>query len=314
MSFSAAKPSLTHIVSGDEAGAPLQQFLEQTLGLSDTPRLLAAEAVVVNGKPRKPRYRVRRGDEVAVCEAAAPTRSGPRPQYRFHIMYEDDEVVVVHKGPDLLSVPDRTRHPALSQQLEAFLTEREGRATRIYPLHRLDKDVTGLVLFARTAASMRQLRRQFAEGNVDRSYVACVRGLMRPPADTLRSHLDTKGARPRSVAPDRGVPAVTHYRTLGTSASLSLLDIRLETGRKNQIRVHLSEAGRPILGDRKFGGQEQHGFNRRKIALHAYRLAFEHPRTGRVMTVDDPLPTGFRRCLSECEFTRAIEELGLEHT
>lgn len=214
---------------------------------------------------------------------------------RFHILFEDEALLIVHKGPGLLSVPDRTANPALSRELEACLRQRDGTTTRIYPIHRLDKDVSGILLFAKTTAARDALLGQFEENKPERLYLACVGGAMRPAAGTLRSYLDTTSDRPRSVAPGRGVLAVTHYRTLASTGRESLLEVRLETGRKNQIRVHLSEAGHALLGDRKFGGEERLGFDRRRIALHAYRIRFKHPLTGTPIEVTDPAPPAFAR-------------------
>ena len=218
---------------------------------------------------------------------------------RFHILYEDDAVVAVHKGPGLLSVPDNTATPALNRRLETLLRERDGPSTKIYPLHRLDKHVSGIVLFAKTPAARTRLRDGFAAGDVKRIYLAGIRGKMRPPEGTLRSYLDTRSKKPRSVAPHLGVEAVTHYRTYRTGTRHSLLEVRLETGRKNQIRVHLAEAGHPLLGDRLFGGVEEKGFDRRRIALHAFRLRFAHPRTGKEIEVEDPAPPAFTELLKQ---------------
>jgi 23S rRNA-/tRNA-specific pseudouridylate synthase len=120
---------------------------------------------------------------------------------------------------------------------------------------------------------------------------------MREPEGTIRSYLDTKSDRPRSVSADRGVPAITRYKTLRASRQASLVEVRLETGRKNQIRVHFAEAGHPLLGDRKFGGPEKSGFDRRRIALHAFRLQFPHPIDGRLIEVEDPAPASFARAV-----------------
>jgi 23S rRNA pseudouridine1911/1915/1917 synthase len=213
----------------------------------------------------------------------------------FHIVFEDGDLVIVHKGPGLLSVPDKTGHPALSDRLAGYLTAREGKKTPAHPLHRLDKDVSGLLVFAKTAKARDALRKQFDAGVPERTYLAVIRGKMRQPEGTISSYLDTKGDKPRSVAPDQGVPAVTHYRTLAVAADCSLVEVRLETGRKNQIRVHFSEAGRPLLGDRKYGGPEAHGFDRRRIALHAYKLTFSHPVDGRPLVFEDPVPAAFTK-------------------
>jgi 23S rRNA pseudouridine1911/1915/1917 synthase len=213
----------------------------------------------------------------------------------FHIVWEDDSLVVVHKGPGLLSVPDSTDNPALSTRLTEFLTAREGKRSEAHPLHRLDKDVSGLLVFAKTNAARDALRKQFAEGVPDRMYLAVARGRFRAEQGTFRSFLDTKSDKPRSVAPDRGVPAITHYKVLAERPEASLVQVELETGRKNQIRVHFSEAGHPLLGDRKFNGPEMFAFDRRRIALHAFQLRFQHPVSGEPLEFVDPAPAAFEK-------------------
>jgi 23S rRNA pseudouridine1911/1915/1917 synthase len=279
-------------VDADEGGQPLADVLAARLHRKpdDVRRLTKSGALRLNGKVvRDPSRAVGEGDEVTGEWPPA------RRTERFHILYEDEHVLAVHKGPGLLSVPDRTPTPALTQQLETFLTAREGGRVTIHPVHRLDKNVSGILLFAKAAAVRDELRRQFAEGLVKRTYLAGIRGKMRPSEGTIRSYLDTRGERPRSVAPHLGVEAVTHYRTHASGEKHSLVEAELETGRKNQIRVHLAESGHPILGDRVYKGMEEAGFDRRRIALHAFRLVFRHPSTGDMVTVEDPVPEGFAR-------------------
>lgn len=220
----------------------------------------------------------------------------------FHVVWEDEHLAVVHKGPGMLSVPDATGNPALTDALAAYLKERDGKAVAVHPVHRLDKDVSGLLVFAKTVKARDALRRQFDAGDPQRSYAAILRGRMRQPEGMLRSYLDTKSDRVRSVAPDQGAPAVTHYRTVAESRDASLVEVRLETGRKHQIRVHFAEAGHPLLGDRKYGGPETAGFDRRRIALHAYKLELPHPVTGAPLVVTDPPPPAFTRLFPEAEF------------
>ncbi len=292
-----------HIVVRNEGGSTLGDFLNKTLKPAVARAALGAGDVRVNGKRvRDASFRLLPGDRIEYRGPTADAKKANKvkqARLRFNIVHEDDDVIVVHKGPDLLSVPDRTDSPAVSRQLADFIAERDGPEGRVYPVHRLDKDVTGLLLFAKTLAARDRLREAFAEDAVKRTYLACIWGSMRKPSGTIRSHLDTKSERVRSVAPGQGAPAVTHYRTLQSNGRVSLLEVRLETGRKNQIRVHLSEAGHALLGDRRFGGAEGFGFNRRKVALHAWKLRFRHPTTGRTIEVEDPAPANFERALAD---------------
>ncbi len=274
----------------EEDGHPLAEGLARRRKLSavDARALVKNGGVRVNGKVvRDPKTRLELGDKIEGQQRTVPRG--------FNLVYEDDAVLVVHKGPGVLSVPDRTPTPALPDMLGQLLTEREGTPTRVHPVHRLDRDVSGLLVFARTPAVRDWFRAQFAEGEVDREYLAVIRGRMRAPAGTLESWLDTNAERPRPVAPGQGAHALLQYGTRIQTKTHALLHVHLETGRKNQIRAQLAEAGHPLLGDRKFGGIEELGFDRRRIGLHAWRLRFPHPVTGDEKTFVDPVPKTWER-------------------
>lgn len=208
------------------------------------------------------------------------------------ILHEDADVIVVLKANGLLTVAtERERDTTAQAYLNAYLGEKKG-AERIQVVHRLDRETSGVLVFAKNAYAREQLKEQFAAHSVDRVYVAVVEGEMDPPAGTFRSWLrEMKDLKMVSVSahPDAKY-AVTHYKTVRTNGHHSMVEVTLETGRKNQIRAHLSEAGHPVVGDRMYGN-ESNPLGR--LGLHARLLGFIHPVTGNRMKFEAPVPKVF---------------------
>jgi 23S rRNA pseudouridine1911/1915/1917 synthase len=233
-------------------------------------------------------------------------REGAGPVVRF----ADAHVVVVDKPAGLTTM----RHPDEAAEfgararrfLPATLADLlpgllGGGRPRVIAVHRLDKDTSGLVVFARTPAAARHLGRQFREHTVDRSYLALVRG--RATAGTMTSNLVRDrgdGRRGSSTQPGAGERAVTDVRVVEELGSYTLIECRLETGRTHQIRIHLGEAGTPLCGERVYdrplhGRPLSDGSGAKRVALHAATLGFVHPATGKRMTWTSPLPKEMRR-------------------
>jgi 23S rRNA pseudouridine1911/1915/1917 synthase len=207
------------------------------------------------------------------------------------ILHEDDDVIVVLKSHGLLTVAtERERETTAQAYLNAYLKEKGGE--RIHVVHRIDRETSGVLVFAKNFETREKLKEKFAVHDVERVYVAVIEGAMEPPQGTIRSYLrERKDLRMESVDahPDAKL-AVTHYRTLESNGKYSLLEIRLETGRKNQIRTHLAEAGHPVVGDRMYGSTVN---PLGRLGLHAKFLGFEHPTTGKRMEFTAPVPKGF---------------------
>jgi 23S rRNA pseudouridine1911/1915/1917 synthase len=192
------------------------------------------------------------------------------------IVYEDRDIVVVHKPAGLLTVA--TPHES-ENTAHAFLRRRgksrSGQRT-VFVVHRLDKFVSGLLVFAKSESARTSLRSLFEAHAVDRKYWAIVEGRVENDSGTIESNLaEDRTLRMHSTPnPREGKRAVTHYRVLGRFPGVTALEITLETGRKNQIRAHLSELGHPIVGDRAYGSAvDPMG----RMGLHAFRLGFTHP-------------------------------------
>lgn len=207
----------------------------------------------------------------------------------FPVLYEDQHVIVVDKpaGTSTSSVDGST---SIQQIVSHFLKKLSKGTVRAFVVHRLDKEVSGVLLFAKSDVAMNSIKDNWKE--TDKQYYAFVEGTPAEPEGTIESWLiEDKSLKMHSVkeTPEAKF-AVTHYKTIKQLNNNTLLEIRIETGRKNQIRVHLSDIGCPIIGDRKYGASTDYI---RRIRLHAYHLSFPHPVNGEVITVKSPMPKGF---------------------
>ena len=252
-------------------------------------QLLQKGRVSVNGAVEKDAKLVLDDDDI-VDVGAKPTQRALPPGVT--VLHEDDAVIVLLKPHGLLTVAtERERENTLQAGLNRYLAG--GGRERIHVVHRLDRETSGVLVFAKTFPAREALKEQFAEHSADRLYVAIVEGTMAPPEGTFRSNLlEGRDLRMRSVAAHADAKlAVTHYRTVEVKEPYSMLEVTLETGRKNQIRAHLSEAGHPVVGD-QFYGATTNPLDR--LGLHAKLLGFTHPTTGKRLTFTAPVPHVFR--------------------
>jgi 23S rRNA pseudouridine1911/1915/1917 synthase len=314
-----------------DAGRSLQNLLCERLSLSrhDVRRLLRGRRVRVAGVTcDDPARRVQRGQLIEVQPLPPRGRPRPQPSQRREpnkpptprpegvaapvVRYADEHVVVVDKPPGLTTMrhPEeaaefgkRARRflpPTLADLLPGLLA-RGGRPVPVRAVHRLDKDTSGLVVFARTPRAESHLGKQFRAHSVERSYLAVVRG--RAKEGRIESRLVPDrgdGRRGSSSEPDVGQWAVTHVRLVEVLGEYSLVECRLETGRTHQVRIHLGEAGTPLCGERVYdrppnGRPLPDGSGSTRLALHAGVLGFDHPATGKRMHWRSALPPDMAR-------------------
>jgi RluA family pseudouridine synthase len=257
---------------------------------------LEAGRVRVNGQVvRRAVAEVRADDRV---ELASPAAVFPAP---LRLVHEDDEVIVIDKPPGLLTIAtpherERTAYRMLFAYVAAGSRRAAGgpaRRDRLFIVHRLDRETSGLLCFARSLGAKRALQAQFAARAVRRVYVAAVEGSVREDRGVLADRLaEDRSLRVRPTGDRRrGREAITHYRVLERLRSTTLLELTLVTGRRGQIRAQLAHAGHPIVGDRDHGS---HRDPLRRLCLHATRLGFRHPR-GHAMDFESAAPEAFRR-------------------
>lgn len=253
-------------------------------------QMLQTGRVRVNGEVEKNAKRELEPEDAVDVAEKAVHRNLPE---GLTVLHEDADVIVVFKAHGILTVPtERERETTVQAYLNAYLGQNKGKE-RIQVVHRLDRETSGVLVFAKNAYAREQLKEQFAAHTTERLYVALVEGVMDPEEGTFRSYLrEMRDLKMVSVDvhPDAKF-AVTHYRTVETNGRFSLLEVKLETGRKNQIRAHLSESGHPVVGDRMYGS-EINPIGR--LGLHAKLLGFDHPVTRKHLVFTAPVPKVFR--------------------
>lgn len=212
---------------------------------------------------------------------------------RLKIVYEDDDIIVVNKGYGLLSMGnDRVKDGTAYSILKEYV-KWGNPLNKIFIVHRLDRDTSGLMMFAKSAEVKEKLQHNWNNMVLNRKYVAVVEGRVEQKSGTVKSYLAENSQHEvySTDNPKDGKLAVTRYKVLSSSGRFSLMELELDTGRKNQIRVHMSDLGHPISGDRRYGAGASPAH---RLCLHAMTLRFVHPVTGREMNFTTPVPESFR--------------------
>ncbi len=213
-----------------------------------------------------------------------------------NIIYEDNFVLVVNKREGLLSVStDRVRERTAYHILSDYLKKCDPR-NKIFVLHRLDRDTSGLMMFAKSRAVQEKMQSNWNEMITERTYVAVVEGKPEKESDILTTNLQENSEARVYVVAEGGKEAITRYQVLRSNDKYSLLQLDLETGRKNQIRAQMEYIGHPIAGDYKYGAETD---PTGRLMLHAQRLFFIHPETGEEMRFDTRIPDAFKSLVSK---------------
>lgn len=294
------------LLAGPEhAGSTVQRQVHDLLGIShETARgLIQAGTVRCNGREvRRPDHRLAAGDRLEVdWDPGRRYRAVPAPTQGlgFRVLHEDDTLAVVEKEPGVLTVPAPGHSgPSLAERLEGGWRRRGFKQASAHVVHRIDLYTSGLVVFARTRAAWENLKAQFASGTPERVYLAVAEGTIPQEEGRLVHHLSEH---PKSfkvqatAATDRGARrAASRFRVLERFPHATLVEVTLETGRRNQIRVQLATEGHPLVGDVAYGRPSP---LIARTALHAARLRFAHPGDGREVEFRSELPEDLRRLL-----------------
>lgn len=272
----------------------LQEFLLENLkkeSRNKVKALLKFKAVTVNGKCRtKFDFPLTKGQTVVV--AIVVDRS-PAKNPLLDIIYEDDDIIAINKPAGLLSIASDTESERTAYHILMEYEREKNIKNRVYVVHRLDKDTSGVLVIAKNEKMKLALQDNWANIVKTRGYVAIVEGVPVKKTAKLvswlketKTHLIYVSDTPRS-----GLEAITNYEVIKEGINYCLLDINLETGRKNQIRVQLQEIGHPIAGDKKYGATTS---PIKRLCLHANKLELIHPYTKELMTFETPLPKEFK--------------------
>lgn len=210
------------------------------------------------------------------------------------IIYEDDDVLVVEKENGILSVAtDNEREKTAYKMLKDYLKSKNPK-NKIFVVHRLDRDTSGIMIFAKNEKAQDILQTTWNDSVKERTYVALVEGAVQKESDTIVSYLKENRAfvTYSSQDPKEGKKAVSHYKVLKKNRNYSLLEVNIETGRKNQIRVHMQDLGHSVVGDKKYGSTKN-PINR--LGLHASTIVFVHPVTKKVLHFSSKIPSVFTK-------------------
>ena len=211
------------------------------------------------------------------------------------IVFEDPYLLVIDKRAGLLSMSNNTRQETVQTVLNRYLEKGGGRNTS-HLVHRLDRDTSGLMVYAKDIKTQQSLIEGWQYLVTDRRYVALVKGTLDEKEGRIQSWLteDKRFITHSSPVDNGGKFAVTNYRVLQEGGGYSLVECELQTGRKNQIRVHMAQLGHPVVGDHKYGSDCD---PMRRLGLHAYMLCFRHPVNGKLLRFETPIPVNFEKCL-----------------
>lgn len=272
---------------------PLMEFL--LANLTDHKRtsikeLLKHNQVAVNGSPVSQfNHKLKPGDQVKINFTREWRVFYHR---RLKLVYEDDDIIVVNKGYGLLSMgTDKIKEGTAYSILREYVKWSDPR-NKLFIVHRLDRDTSGLMMFAKNEEAKNTMQHNWNNMVLNRKYLAVVEGTPDQAEGVIKSYLAENAEHEVYSTPDPklGQLAVTRYKTLASKNGYTMLEVELDTGRKNQIRVHMKEMGHPIAGDRRYGAKSS---PIHRLALHAQTLRFAHPVTRKEMNFETPVPAGF---------------------
>ncbi|HEX9375953.1 MAG TPA: RluA family pseudouridine synthase [Actinomycetota bacterium] len=279
----------------------LDVVLTEALGVprADVQRAIEAGRVRVEGRPRPKSFRLEGGEQLAIDLEAArelPAEGDPVP-----VRYRDEHLYVVSKPPGVPTHPTASRRSGtLVNRLKAMGVPLAAGWEPDRPgiVHRLDAGTSGLMVVAADDRTHELLAAMFKEHTVDRRYMALVRGRVEHDRFAVDAALERQGARVRVTA-EGGREAETRFEVRERLPRTTLLEAAPRTGRTHQIRVHLSAIGHPVMGDRRYGGagDEAKALGLDRTFLHSWRISFEHPVTGRLIELEEPLPDDLERAL-----------------
>jgi len=281
-----------------ETEAPLMEFLINSMPerkRTTIKKFLSHNQIAVNGIPTTQfDTPLTPGDEVKVNLSREFKLFYNR---RMKLVYEDDDIIVVNKGYGLLSMStDKIKEGTAYSILRDYLKWQDPR-NKLFIVHRLDRDTSGLMVFAKNIEAKERLQHNWNNMVLSRKYLAVVEGRLEQEEGEVRSYLAENSCYEvySTNNPDEGQFAVTRYKTLRAHNGYTLLEVSLDTGRKNQIRVHMKDLGHPIAGDRRYGAKSS---PIHRMALHAQTLRFVHPITRKDMNFTTPIPTSFAKIVA----------------
>lgn len=252
--------------------------------------LLAERQILVNGAVHTHfNFSLTKGDKVEILY----TKVRGHNMKGIKIVFEDDDIIVVDKESGILSMAtDKERDKTAYEMVKRYLKDKNP-MNKVFIVHRLDRDTSGVMIFAKNEDMQQKLQSDWSNIVTERTYISIVEGRLEKESDTIKSYLRENAV--FVTLSDRtdefgGKLAVTNYATLAKSPAFTMLEVKIETGRKNQIRAHMKDIGHPIIGDPKYGSKKN---PLGRLGLHAKNIIFVHPKTGKTLEFSSPIPPRF---------------------
>ena len=259
--------------------------------------------ITVNDNIVKGGYSLKEGDIIKIRDLTVDT-SVKAEDIDINILYEDDDIIVVNKKSGMVVHPGNGNYSKTLVNALMYHTDElsdEGGSERCGIVHRIDKDTSGLIIVAKNDTAHINLSKQIQDRKVKKTYIALVRGVIKENEATINMPIgrSSKDRKKMAVTKD-GKEAITHFKVLKRYNGFTLLEVKIETGRTHQIRVHLSEIGYPIVGDEVYSNGKN-PFGVKGQMLHAEKLELKHPRTGKDLTFEAPVPKYFANIINQLE-------------
>ena len=276
----------------------LLEFLLETFksqSRNSVKSLLSSHRVSVDGAPVS-QFNFKLYPEDTIIISNSPIKKKTRS--KLPIIYEDDDLIVINKPSGLLSIASDNEKSSTAYRMLSDYVQQKDKHNRVFVVHRLDEDTSGVFMIAKNVQIQQALQEHWNDIVKKRGYYAIVEGIMEKKSDTIKSYLkkNSQNLMYSSKKAGDGQLAITHYRVIKENKKYSLLDVNIDTGRKNQIRVHLGERGHYIIGDDKYGKPAN---PIKRLGLHAYELDFIHPFTGKLVKFTAPMPKEFSLLVDE---------------
>ena len=290
-----------------DEGKRVDTYLAEKIEFSRTniQRLIENEKILVNGKKTKVSYKVQNNDEISIEKEEPKEVSLEAQDIPIEVLYEDKDIIVINKPKGMVvhpanGNPDGTLVNAVMSICKDSLS---GIGGEIRPgiVHRLDKDTSGVIIIAKNDNAHIKMSEQIKNHEVEKTYIALVRGFVKENEATINMPISRSTKDRKKMAVSRGgKEAITHFKVIERFKDYTLLEVKIETGRTHQIRVHLSHIGYPVVGDEVYSnGKNKWGIKGQ--CLHAKSLRFKHPVNGKDMFIEAPLPEYFEKLINELE-------------
>lgn len=271
----------------------LLEFLLLTLkdqSRNSVKSLLSHRRVAVDGAPiTQFNFQLFKGDKVIISKTPIQRKN----RSNLPIIFENDEIIVINKPSGLLSIASDKEKGSTAYRMLTDYVQQKDKHNRIFVVHRLDEDTSGVLMVAKNPKIQQALQDNWNSLVKKRGYYAIVEGQMKEKSGTIKSYLkkNSQNMMYSSKKEGDGQLAITHYRVMQEIEGYSLLDVNIDSGRKNQIRVHLGDLGHHIIGDDKYGNPSN---PIKRLGLHAYELQLTHPFTGKLLKFTAPIPKEFK--------------------